>query len=409
VISDASRQGDRTHSDDGWPALIWEEHDWVSKIPPEMVSAKVRKRHSGSYRSAVVPVIAELMPRLPVAVASLAEEASIEIARFDGELGAEVAPFASVLLRSESASSSLIENLTSGAKAIALAELGSTEKRNATEIVGNVAAMKAALDLADRLDQSAILAMQRALVGGHDPGIAGRWREEQVWIGGDSFGPHGAEFIAPHHTHIPALMDDLGRFTGRTDLPLLSQAAIAHAQFETIHPFADGNGRTGRALIHSMLRGHGLTRNVTVPVSAGLLTDTRGYFDTLTAYREGNPAAIVEKLAQASFTAVSTGRQLIAELRTIRASWTDKIRARRGAGAWRLADALIRQPVVDAAAVAEALDVTPENALRAITPLAEAGVITEFTGFARNRMWQSAEVLSALDAFAARAGRRRGL
>jgi Fic family protein len=287
-----------------------------------------------------------------------------------------------------------------------LAELGSTEKRNATEIVGNVAAMKAALDLADRLDQSAILAMQSALFGGHHPGIAGRWREEQVWIGGDSFGPHGAEFIAPHHKHIPVLMDDLVRFTGRTDLPLLSQAAIAHAQFETIHPFADGNGRTGRALIHSMLRGHGLTRNVTVPVSAGLQTDTRGYFDTLTAYREGNPAAIVDKLAQAAFTAVSTGRQLITELRTIRASWNEKIRARRGAGAWRLADALIRQPVVDAAAVAEALDVTPENALRAITPLVEAGIITEFTGFARNRMWQSTEVLSALDAFAARAGRR---
>jgi Fic family protein len=203
-------------------------------------------------------------------------------------------------------------------------------------------------------------------------------------------------------------MNDLVRFTGRTDLPLLSQAAIAHAQFETVHPFTDGNGRTGRALIHSMLRGHGLTRNVTVPVSAGLLTDTRGYFDTLTAYREGNPAAIVEKLAQASFTAVSTGRQLVGELRTIRASWNEKIRARRGAGAWRLADALIRQPVVDAATVAVALDVTPENALRAITPLKEAGVITEFTGFARNRMWQSAEVLSALDAFSARAGRRGG-
>jgi Fic family protein len=409
MISDGSRQGARSRSHDGWPALAWEQHEWVSKIPAEMVSAKVRKRHSGSYQSAVVPTIAELTPRLPAATASLAEETSIEIARFDAELGAEVAPFASVLLRSESASSSQIENLTSGAKAIALAELGSTEKRNATEIVGNVAAMNAALDLADRLDESAILAMQRALIGGHDPDIAGGWREEQVWIGGDSFGPHGAEFIPPHHEHIPALMDDLVRFAGRTDLPLLSQAAIAHAQFETIHPFADGNGRTGRALIHSMLRGHGLTRNVTVPVSAGLLTDTRGYFDTLTAYREGNPTAIVEKLAQASFTAVSTGRQLVSELRTIRASWNEKIRARRGAGAWRLADVLIRQPVVDAATVAEALDVTPENALRAITPLVDAGVITEFTGFARNRMWQSDEVLVALDAFAARAGRRGGL
>lgn len=409
MISDGSRHGGHTRGDDSWPPLAWEKHDWVSKVPPEMVSAKLRKRHGGSYQSAVVPVIAELTPRLPTATASMAEEASIEIARFDAELGTEVAPFASVLLRSESASSSQIENLTSGAKAIALAELGSTEKRNATEIVGNVAAMKAALELADRLDEGAILEMQRALIGGHDPGIAGRWREEQVWIGGDSFSPHAADFTPPHHEHIPALMDDLVRFAGRTDLPLLSQAAIAHAQFETIHPFADGNGRTGRALIHSMLRGHGLTRNVTVPVSAGLLTDTRGYFDTLTAYREGNPAAIVEKLAQAAFAAVSTGRQLVTELRTIRASWTEKIRARRDAGAWRLADELIRQPVVDAASVAEALHATTENALRAIAPLVEAGVITEFTGFARNRMWQSPEVLAALDSFAARAGRRGGL
>jgi Fic family protein len=394
---------------DGWPKLAWEDYDLVSKIPSEMVSANVRKRHHGPYRSAVVPVIAELTPRLSVAVTSLAEEASVEIARFDAELGAEVAPFASVLLRSESASSSLIENLTSGAKAIALAELGSTEKRNANEIVGNVAAMKAALDLADRLDQSAILAMQRALIGRVDPRNAGRWREEQVWIGGDSFGPHGAEFVPPHHKHVPELIDDLVRFTGRTDLPLLSQAAIAHAQFETIHPFTDGNGRTGRALIHAMLRGHGLTRNVTVPVSAGLLTDTRGYFDTLTTYREGDPAAIVEKVAQASFTAIANGRQLVTELRTIRASWNEKVRARRDAGAWRLADALIRQPVVDAVTAAESLGVTPENVLRAITPLVEAGVITEFTGFARNRMWQANEVLAALDAFAARAGRRGGL
>jgi Fic family protein len=406
MISDASRKS--AASQDTWPPLAWEEHEWVPKIAPELVSARMRALHSGPYRSAVVPEIAELTPRLPAAVASLAEEASLEIARFDAELGTEVAPFASVLLRSESASSSKIENLTSGAKAIVLAELGSTEKRNATEIVGNVAAMKAALDLADRLDQSAILAMQRALIGDHDPSLPGRWRDEQVWIGGDSFGPHGAEFIAPHHMHVPALMDDLVAFTGRTDLPLLTQAAIAHAQFETIHPFADGNGRTGRALIHSMLRGHGLTRNVTVPVSAGLLTDTRGYFDTLTAYRAGEPAAIVEKLSQATFTAIANGRQLVTELRTIRASWNEKIRARRDAGAWRLADALIRQPVVDAASVAEALAVTPENALRAITPLVEAGVLTEFTGFARNRMWQSRQVLAALDSFAARAGRRGG-
>jgi Fic family protein len=378
----------------------------VPTVPMGFLSARVRQRHRGPYRAAVVPSIADRDLRLPADVVALADDASAEIARFDVEAGMEIAPFAAVLLRSESASSSRIENLTSGAKAIALAELGSREKRNATEIVGNVEAMKAALELADRLDERAILAMHSALVAGHAPDIAGRWRQEQVWIGGDSFGPHEAEFVPPHPRHVPSLMADLVRFTKRTDLPLLAQSAVAHAQFETIHPFPDGNGRTGRALVHAMLRGHGLTRNVTVPVSAGLLTDTSAYFDTLMAYRRGDPAAIVARIAQASLAAVANGRQLVGELRAIRSDWADRVRVRADAAAWRLADLLVRQPVVDAATVAAELDLAPTNAARVIAPLVNAGVLTEFTGFARNRMWQASEVLTALDAFAARAGRR---
>ncbi len=300
----------------------------------------------------------------------------------------------------------MIENLSSGAKAILLAELGNGSKRNATQIVGNVEAMKAALDLADRLDQSAILAMHEALMRVHDPAIAGKWRDRQVWIGGDSFGPHGAMFVPPHHEHVPGLMRDLVDFTRRTDLPVLTQAAIAHAQFETIHPFPDGNGRTGRALVHAMLRGHGLTRKVTVPVSAGLLIDTNAYFATLTAYRDGNPSAIVEMMSDASFSAIADGRRLVGELRQIRAGWNDKVTSRQGSGTWRLADLLLRQPVVDAAVVARELAISPANAMRPIGPLADAGVLTEFTGFARNRMWLAREVLDALDDFAARAGRR---
>jgi Fic family protein len=389
-----------------WPACGVQERPWQSRIAPELLSARVRQRHSGPYRSALVPPIADQALALPVEVATLAEEASVEIARFDAELGTEVAPFASVLLRSESASSSRIENLTSGAKSIALAELGSRDKRNATEIVGNVAAMVAALDLADRLDEDAVLAMHEALLTGVQPKIAGRWRDVQVWVGGDSFGPHGAAFVPPPFDQVPALMADLVRFTRRHDLPLLSQAAIAHAQFETIHPFVDGNGRTGRALIHALLRGHGLTRNVTVPVSAGLLTDTQAYFDALTAYRDGDPAPIIERLANASFAAAANGRQLVLDLRAIRQAWEDQIRSRRGATAWRLADLLLRQPVVDTPTVARELGVTTQNALRAIAPLVDADILVEFTGFGRNRMWQSRQVLDALEAFAARAGRR---
>ncbi len=389
-----------------WPTLGWEEREWAPRIPHEFTSSRVRQRHSGPYLAALVPRVAGRTIHLPNDVTAVAEDAAVEIARFDAELGGEVAPFASVLLRSESASSSRIEHLSSGAKSIALAELGSTDKRNAMEIVGNVTAMIAALDLADRLDESAVIAMHAALLAKVQPEIVGRWRDAQVWIGGDSFGPHGAEFVPPHQDHIPDLMSDVVQFARRTDLPLLPQAAIAHAQFETIHPFPDGNGRTGRAFIHAMLRRHGLTRNVTVPVSAGLLTNTGSYFDALTAYRDGQPAPIVERVAVASLAAVANGRQLVAELRAIRLRWDGAITARRGAAAWQLADVLVRQPVIDAATAAGELHVTSQNAQRAIGALVTAGVLDEFTGFARNRLWQAREVLDALDEFAARAGRR---
>ena len=247
--------------------------------------------------------------------------------------------------------------------------------------------------------------MHEALLAHVQPDIAGRWRREQVWIGGDSFGPHGATFIPPHHDHVPALMADLVAFTQRTDLPSLSQAAIAHAQFETIHPFPDGNGRTGRALIHAMLRGRGLTRNVTVPVRP-VPTDTSGYFEALTAYRNGEPSAIVAELAEATFAAATNGRQLVGDLRSIRQAWHRTLTARRGATAWQSVDVLLRQPVIDSPTAARELGVTPQNALRAITPLVHAGILEEFTGFTRNRMWQSREVLDALDDFAGRAGRR---
>lgn len=381
-------------------------HPWISQIPDDLVSRSVRERHAGSYRSAITPAIAQVAVDLPSRTLALADEASTEIARFDAEGGTEVAPFAAILLRSESASSSRIENLTSSARAIALAELGSDKRQNAAEIVSNVQAMKAALELADRIDEEAILAMHSALMIDHQPEIVGHWRDQQVWIGGNDYGPHQAAFVPPHHDRVAAAMADLVEFARRDDIPALVHAALIHAQFETIHPFPDGNGRTGRALVHAILRHRGLTRNVTIPVSAGLLTNTDGYFDALTAYRNGEPAMIVSLMAEASFTAIANSRLLVADLKSARERWSEVIEARRDAVIWRIMDLLLRQPVVDTALVERELDTTPANAGRALLQLASAGVTKEFSDKKRNRLWQAPEVLSALDEFAARAGRR---
>lgn len=390
----------------GWPTLTWEAHDWVSSYPDDLVSRRMRIKHAGQYRAAVPPAIGELAIGLPQSTIALAEEAAVEIARFDAEVGMDIAPFSAILLRSESAASSRIERLTSSARSIALAELGSDLRQNAAEIVGNVHAMQAAIALANNLDEKSILEMHHALLAGHDPENAGRWREQQVWIGGYDYGPHEADFVPPHHRLVPAAMADLLRFVRREDISLLVQAAIAHAQFETIHPFTDGNGRTGRALIHAILHGKRLTRAVTVPISAGLLTDTGAYFAALTSFRDGDPDVIVRLMAEASFRAIANGRQLIEELREIRATWDDRIHVRQDAVAWRLADLVLRQPVLDAALVQRELEATSANAHRAIRQLAEAEVISEFTDKKRNRLWQAPQVLQALDDFAERAGRR---
>src|SRR5690606_28165904 len=149
----------------------------------------------------------------------------------------------------------------------------------------------------------------------------GRWREEPVWIGTRSDSPIGADYVAPEHTLIGKLMDDLVEFMQRFDLPALVTVSIAHAQFETIHPFTDGNGRTGRALAQSLLRHRQVTRNVAVPVSAGLLADVGGYYHALTAYRAGDPAPIVRSFADASWRAVENARALVTELDALRVAW----------------------------------------------------------------------------------------
>jgi Fic family protein len=272
-------------------------------------------------------------------------------------------------------------------------------------IVANTAAMQAALSLSDTVDAAAILAMHRALMAAQPRHTPGEFRTEPVWIGGGST-PVGATFVGPRHHLIPAAISDLIEFAQRADTPALPQIAVAHAQFETIHPFTDGNGRTGRALVQAMLRNKALTRRLTVPVSAGLLADTGAYFAALTTYREGDAAPIIESFVRASSRAIDNGRQLVADLRDIRQRWNDAIVARSDSAVWKVSELLTRRPVVNAALLAVELGIDSTNAHRYLAPLTEAGILVETTNRARNRIWRAPEVLAALDAFAERAGRR---
>jgi len=218
--------------------------------------------------------------------------------------------------------------------------------------------------------------------------------------------PAGAAFVPPHHDRVPGAIADLVKFLARDDLPVLVHAAIAHAQFETIHPFIDGNGRTGRALLHAHLRNKQLVRRVTIPVSAGLLVDTQAYFQALTAYRQGDVESIVSQLAGASIRAAGLGRWLVDQLAGIRGEWLGRLPSRAGSAGRRIASVLIGQPAVDAAFVGERLGVSATAARRAIDQAVAAGILTETSDRKRNRVWIAGEALAVLDEFSDRAGRR---
>lgn len=349
-----------------------------------------------------------------------AEDAIRAITRFDADVTAisarraqadeaaetELAPLASVLLRTESASSSEIEGITAGARALALAAIEEKAGPNARLVTANVSAMQQALALSDDISTDSILAAHEALLAGYAYADPGSLRTRQVWIGSTAISPHAASFVPPHHSRVPELMDDLIAFVHRVDLPVLPQVAIAHAQFETIHPFNDGNGRTGRALVHAMLRHADVTRRLTLPVSAGLLADTSAYFGALANYRDGHIEPIIEQFIVASFRAVANGQALVEELDAIYLRWTDTIRSRRGSAARRLLPHLLNHPAVNVRFVSETTGVTQTAAQRAVEQLEYAGVLTKASANRRNRVWLAAEVITALDRFAERVGRR---
>jgi len=187
----------------------------------------------------------------------------------------------------------------------------------------------------------------------------------------------------------------------RQDVVVLVQVAVAHAQFETIHPFPDGNGRTGRALAQSILRNKGLVGSTAVPISAGLLVDVRRYFDALSAFRDGDAGPIIRDFANASRIAATTGTQLVDDLvEQLEESRAKMAGIRADAAAWKILPTLVGQPAVNVKYLKNMLGLGEMAALRALDSLTEREVLIETTGKSRGRVWQHRGIFEALDSYA---------
>ena len=386
-----------------WPRVETETLPWSPA--PDSYPRRAAKWMPREYEAAVVPKIAAQQLTLTEETRALVEQATVAAVRFDTTDAHRVVPFTPLLLRSESAASSRIEQLTSSARKVLEAEVTGRGRGNAALIAANTRQMETAVERA-RASVDGIVEMHRILVTDSAPEIAGVLRNAQVWIGGSDYSPAGAMFVPPHQRHLGELMEDLGEFMARDDLPALAQAAVAHAQFETIHPFADGNGRTGRALVHVVLRERSLTTSSALPLSAGLLTDTAGYFAALDAYRGGDVDRIVQLFARAAIDAAERGSWLAAELVAVREDWNEQLTARADALAWRVLDLLLQRPVLTTAAVSAEFGVSAETARNALERLEVDGIVISAQLDKRQRGWRSPDVLALLDEFAEASGRR---
>jgi Fic family protein len=342
-------------------------------------------------------------------IAELAPACRLEAARAEGVLSATAASqdprlevAARLLLRTEGVASSRIEAISAPADAVAVADLDPSVSGPAAEVADNLRALDAVLAHDGPLTREDLWRWHRILMASADldHDLKGGWRDRLGWVGGPT--PYRATYVATPDNHIDALMCDLLDYANRPSHDPVTAAGLVHAQFETIHPFADGNGRIGRLLIGWTLHRH-LALAVPPPVSVAFLRDVGGYLSGLTLYRTEGPDEWIRWFAGTVEHATTSASKTLAAVGELVALWPRRLqKLRSDAAARRLVDQVLTHPALDVDTAVGILDVSRPTARAALEALAERGVLrpaelpaTGEPGRPR-RWWVAGELLDLL-------------
>jgi Fic family protein len=348
------------------------------------------------------PLIAELEVGVAPAVSVAMEACVRDIAGLDYAQGSELKALETLLLRTESVASSKIEHIEASVDDFARALHGIKSNPSATSMVASTEALTALINSVDDggdLAVSQVLAAHRALMvdDPQDRAYAGRFRDMQNWIGGSDYSPRIALYVPPAPETVVGYMADLIAFANRTDIPVLAQAAVVHAQFESIHPFTDGNGRIGRALINTVLRRRGATRRVVVPLASALVARRDAYFDHLGSYRAGRIEPLILAFVEAATVGARESQVTARRIGELPQLWQEAVGSRRSSAAVRLLDGLTAAPIFSASEAIEAIGGASSSVYAAIERLREAGVIRPLTRRVRNQVWGASDLLDEVE------------
>jgi Fic family protein len=307
------------------------------------------------------------------------------------------------LLRAEAVSSSRIEGLQLGHRRLAKASLTTSYNDTARAVLANLEAVSQAIVAIDRgetITPELLTSLHARLLEGASTGYEpGSFRTIQNWIGRHAT-PLRAEFVPPPPELVPGLMEDLCAFAARDDLPPVLQAALVHAQFETIHPFAGGNGRIGRIVILLVLRRRGVTPRLVPPVSLVLLAHQQAYVDALQDYRRASRTPWLSLFIDACSIAASGAMDLSERIGVLQEVWRDAAnRPRRDSAAERLIAVLPATPIMNLEVARTLTGRSDQATLAALGALQAAGVLRETTAGRRNRVWESTGLFALLEQF----------
>jgi Fic family protein len=359
-----------------------------------------RRTEIDEYVASIPPRIADVRLAPSPALVEASRRVRVEIGVLERAFAGQVAALEPFLLRTEAIASSQIEEELTTVDQLARAQHGIRAPRSARTVKGAVDGLALLVSRArDGVALADVLAAHRPLMA-DDPEEkwdAGGLRTVQNWIGGSNRSPRGAVHVPPAPARVPELMDDLIAFVNRTDLDPVVQAAVAHAQFESIHPFTDGNGRVGRSLINAVWRYRGVTRDMAVPVASAIVADREHYFRLVNDYRDGDVDELAAYLADAATRATSAATVSAERLTALPGQWRERLHPRAGSAVAALLPLLISRPVVDASDVARLAAVSPARAYVAIDRLVDAEVLRPITESKRDMTWAAGEVLDEAD------------
>lgn len=367
-----------------------------------------RARQGFTYEAFLPDAIATLDPEISFRTAGSVLEAEEAIRALNAR--ADVRGLESIgplLLRSEAIASSRIEGYQVSALNLARALIDPRAARGAARTVAaNVSAMEVAIGRADDPTPLAVRDVERihaTLMADEPEAGPGQLRQVQNWIGGRLNNPGDAAFIPPPSDEVPRLLRDLVDFLGRDDVPPVAQAAIAHAQFETIHPFIDGNGRVGRCLVHLILRRAGVAPSFVPPVSIVLAARPSSYVRGLVDFREGRIAQWVESFAGACLSAAGHAVQLAEDVRDLQRSWLDMAsRPRSDSAAAKIIALLPAQPVLSAPTIRATVGASQQQVLAGLKVLADAGVVRQISEGTYDRQFAAIGLIDLVTAYEGR-------